>query len=323
MQASVETDSSNQSSMASRLYDSLNGLNRIFNTFYNYHDGSISSTTGSFNVNQLSLLFNTNDSDKMSSSGANRQSEYRFLAQLVRIYDFELRVKCARCDRLYNSCSCSQSQEVYELKASFMIDDHTSQLKINYTNSNFDLSTSGGLQSNMFSPIAKNLAFILKSYLNEIQIPTVPVYHRDDDSVDLNTKLNQVFKEKLNSNSAAALGNSVDGSTSSTSLLGGLNESHFFENNVKLDIYKTVYDFLLHTVLDKYFVFYIDPNDPVNSKEVYAHGFSKLKSDHCNFKPKCEFNYVRMDCLDSSEQYKSTLKLKCFKFLPASLVFNA
>ena len=83
-------------------------------------------------------------------------------------------------------CSLRKDLENYnvELKTTFLIDDHTSLIKVNYSNSSYDFR---GQEAQLFGPIAKNLKDILLKYLNEIKMPTVPliVNHYDlPDSTD-------------------------------------------------------------------------------------------------------------------------------------------
>ena len=83
----------------------------------------------------------------------------------------------------------------------------------------------------------------------------------------------------------------------------------------------------MHTCVDKYFVFYIDPMDSENVLEMsrLANGRrltgSPKSSDagYKQFRAKNEFNHFRLTDLGTNEQFKSTLTLRCFKFIPINV----
>lgn len=70
-----------------------------------------------------------------------------------------------------------------ELKTTFLIDDHTSIVKVHYCNADYDFR---GQEAQLFGPIASGLKQILLNYLNEIKLPNVPlqVNHFDCGSSD-------------------------------------------------------------------------------------------------------------------------------------------
>lgn len=62
---------------------------------------------------------------------------------------------------------------VIELNATFLIDDHTSVIRVQYSNYNYDFK---GHDSQLFGPIGPGLKQILFKYLNEIKMPNIPIY---------------------------------------------------------------------------------------------------------------------------------------------------
>jgi hypothetical protein len=302
----------------------LENTSQIFNTLYAPNSDLLKPSTSSSDTNRVGLLFG----GESSNTGATNGSEHKFLAQIMKIYDLNLKIKCAVCASLLNSCVCKPKSENFrvELIFSFLIDDHTSILRLNYSNMNYSYGQSSS-HSNIFKPISAYLTSILKSYLNEITLPTIPVPNLNSFSEDsgASARLYHAFKEKTaiprsnftNNNT----NNTTNGNNTIDSTLFGVNsESYFFENQVKLDICKTLYDYLLFTVLDKYFVFYVDLNEASNVREICK---QRAPPSSTNFKSKSELSFFKLSELENNEQFKSMLTLTCAKFVPIELEFGS
>ncbi len=311
----------------SYLYECLlETTSQIFNILYakNSNLTKVSDSTQSSDTNRSSLLFSDENS---SITGLANGSEHKFLAQIIKVYDLNLKLKCTVCANLLNSCACRPRNETLfrvEINISFLIDDHTSILKLNYSSANY-VYTQASNQSNLFKPIAGYLTSILKGYLNEINLPTVPLPNNVSsfsDASDSSTRLYQAFREKTSTSRLAPNANNTSSNNSiDSSLFGSSGESHFFESNVKLDIYKTLYDYVLYTVLNKYFMFYVDMNDASNAKEICKQR-APLASNS-NFKTKSELGFFKLSELEQNEQFKSMLGLTCVRFVPIEIEFGS
>ena len=306
---------SNSKNLATKksLYESLqSNLSQIFNVFFD--PNSSSNLKLDKDIDRFGLLFGQNYSSRNCS-------ERKFLAQITKIYDLTLRIKCVVCDRLLSACCCCKSSKIdqvsrVEIETKFLIDDHTSVLKLAYKNSNYSFAQSNN-QSNFFNPISNFLNLILKSYLNEIDMIEVPLWSEGRKVVEAE-KLYQVFRDKLNqshrwSNNRAASSN-ISTTMLNDNTLFGVSESYIFESKVKLDIYKALYDYLVFTILDKYFVFYVDLSDTANTKEMVK----------CRMESKIESNHLKLsEFEENKQQFKSSyVCFKCVKFVPAYIEFD-
>jgi hypothetical protein len=305
------------------LDEKLLAMNQIFNLFYDSNSNLLKMASKlDREINQSMLLFG-HTYTRSSLSGGN-DLEYKFMAQVIKIYELNLRIKCATCNFLHNSCSCKDKTGKirYEIEMSLLVDDHTSILRLNYSNLNYNFQQSN-MQSNLFNSISNYLILILKDYLNEIRMPACPsCLNFDGQAAANNARLYQIFREKINSYFNATSETSV-----SNLSIDSNHENSLFNTDVKCDIYKTVYDYLLCTVLDNFYTFYIDLSDTFNLKEIEKHQlnskhYSKLGGGGSHFRAKSNFNCFKLSDLDSNEQYKSILNLKCSKFLPSSVEFS-
>ena len=77
-------------------------------------------------------------------------------------------------------------------------------------------------------------------------------------------KIFNAIKEKLNNTN----GQNNESSLGNFSTNFGSSQSGCFDTRIKLDIYKTMYDYFYFTILNKYFVFYFDVKDACNLKEL-------------------------------------------------------
>lgn len=194
-------------------------------------------------------------------------------------------------------------------------------LKLNYTNLNFDLKSQNN--SNLFAKIADQLYKFLADYLNQINLPTVPFASQtnsQDGYATYERKLYECFKEKINSGveKTAQYGANNREVTylNETNLNYSHGESSFF-SVLNADIYKTLYDYLLYACIDKYFIFYVDLNDLNNIKEMQRLYNNNSSSNTNNPRiNKSNYFYFRLDELNTNEQYKSMLSIKCDKFVP-------
>ena len=272
-----------------------------FDHLYNNVYSSSFKNDASFKID---LLFKNSNIDHICGSSI------LVLAQIQKIFNLQLRLKCKSCNSLANSCKCEHlksngfkkfedTKYKVEFSVIFLIDDHSSTLKITYNHSDYDLK-----RSDLFDKISDQINLILFNYLNEIQLPNVPIqFNNMNESCNendydianvINKKTYESIKEKLSRNekleypNGSCLNDDVDG---------------FFENNVKQDIYKTIYDFLFFSVLDKYFVFNID----INQNE-----FLKNSS-----KSKLEASLFKLSEINSNEQFKSVFYFKCNNFFKA------
>lgn len=82
----------------------------------------------------------------------------------------------------------------------------------------------------------------------------------------------------------------------------------------KLDIYKTVYDYLVNCVLEKYFIFYIDSS---LSGDQDSRGNRTMST-----RTKLANSLFNLNSVWSNEQYKSLYTMKCYKYLPITILNN-
>ena len=279
------TNISNVQTNCSNKNDLFNILNtKIDFLFSNFYSKFVHTTN--LKLDNRTLLF--------KNSGKNEK--LKIYAQVVRIYDLSIRVMCTECDYLANSCSCKLANKSHriEFSMSFLIDDHTSLIKLNYSSYNFDFKYH---PSEMFEPIGDYLNSILLGYLNEIKLANIPVQlntaeivsnNESDYIIALNRKIYEDIKQKISQSET-----DTNVSITSNSL------ENFFENNVKLDLCKTLYDYLVNCFLEKYFLFYIENNTASYSK-------------NSRFKP--ESSLFKLSDLNTNQQYKSILNAKCYDF---------
>jgi hypothetical protein len=337
----LETDSLKKYEKKSML-DKLNDIDCIFVNFYlkNHHDESVwgKMEDGDDLKFRLSLLFKgdmLNNEDTVLNDAQN----IKVLAQIVRIYEFNLKLFCKYCSNLVSSCKCGDinsklnqnkrevldnvSKYRIELSTTFLIDDHSSLLKLNYTDVDYDLKTN---QSGLFSSISNYLILILFKYINEINMPvSIPVQLSNDESQnDLSLRVIQAIKSNLRNNEMnyLARNNLMPIKTSNDSTINSscfFNNESFFDGQAKIDIYKTVYDYLYYSILGRYYLFYIDMNDGKNLKELHSVNKANFKTN----KSKSDYNLVKLNELSANnEQYKSILNMKCYKFKPAETVLD-
>lgn len=152
-----------------------------------------------------------------------------------------------------------------------------------------------------------------------IHIPLqVDIFNNNNDQSDENHSNVRIFnaiKEKSNSNHNSNSNETTTNLTLNETNLDTSSSFHFFESQVKLDVYKTIYDYFFYTVLNKYFLFYFDPNEASNERECQSINFKTLKA-------KPNFNFFKLSELNSNEQYKSILNMKCFKFVSVDFLMN-
>jgi hypothetical protein len=258
----------------------------------------------------------------------NKKDPINIYGQIIKIYELKMTMKCKDCFRLINSCDCVErvdgnSRYLIQLKASFLIDDHTSNLKIVYNNSNFDLQNK---QSNLFLPIANYLQSILTKHLNEIDMITVPVntfnpiIQKEDDNqrkeMTIEQHITAQIRNKLkNKNYLNETNSSMNTSGNSTSILNNVSMTTFddsFSNRVKVEVYKTIYDYLNYCILNKYFVFELEPSeiDEINNNNSYI----SLKKENDTIK-KLLLSFS-LSTSETCEQYKSIQTANCFRFTP-------
>ena len=147
--------------------------------------------------------------------------------------------------------------------------------------------------------------------MNEISMPiSVPLqldlqnqeaYTENQSSV----KIYNALREKLSSSCSKSSSGGNNETLMNNSNFGS-SQSTIFEAQCKLDIYKTMYDYFYYTILNKYYVFYVDVSEASNARELQALNFRTAKV-------KANFNMFKLSELSANEQYKSTLALKCYK----------
>lgn len=296
--------------------DYLFDLDFSFCSFYQFND-RLKDFIEKPHLFNIKLLFRNSKFCQVHNDGF-----IKIYGQIVKIYELNLRLKCKICSNLISSCNCETKNEKksynFEFSTSLLVDDHSSTIRLNYSNLNIDLKSK---QSNFFYLISDFLNKIL-SNLNEIKMIPVPSHINSNESnsneLDRTSKVYQNIKEKLNdlSGFSADQNNSDSNGTINNSILSSSLNNHdssfIFENVVKLDIYKTLYDYLNFNILDKHFLFYIDINDLDNLRE--------LGNSYEN-NPKKLNQYFRISDFYSNKQYKSVLNLKCENFLPTEIGF--
>jgi hypothetical protein len=312
----------NHPNAANYLHQSLiHNTSQIFNVLYTQHHQNQAEST----KNQPSVTDTTDRVNLLlgdTAAGAATGVEHKFLAQIVKIYDLNLKIKCPSCTNLLNSCSCINSTKTancesdyrIEFTFNFLIDDHTSILRLNYANQNYNLSGGLSRQSSLFKPIAGYVASILRGYLNELSLPSVPFKNNATQS-DALAQLYQAFKEKI----SAGGGSFQSSSGENTTLFNNGNGQ--FDDSVKLDVCKALYDYLMYAVVGKYFVFYVDLAEAGNVMEVSRQRAASSAVSNSGYKSKGECGHFKLSEMESNEQFKSTLQLTCSRFVPVDVEF--
>jgi hypothetical protein len=132
------------------IFENLDQVDTIFECFY-FKKDVFNSTKTDVRFEQLDanyrrkILFNN---EYVNGNVSNDSQCVKILAQIVKIYEFCIRIKCRTCFHLANACHCNGfeihkqidiSKYRIELEALFLIDDHTSVLKCNFADLDFDL----------------------------------------------------------------------------------------------------------------------------------------------------------------------------------------
>jgi hypothetical protein len=188
----------------------------------------------------------------------------------------------------------------------------------------------------LLAPISNFLKVILGKYLNEIKMPiNIPLQldlnggggggggsHTDSsDEHQSNIRIFNALKEKMKatstSNDIFSSNETTTNFTLSETNLENSLSANFFDSQVKLDIYKTVYDYFFYTILNKYYVFYFDANDACNERESRSRTFKAI-----SLRTKPNFDYFKLSEINTNEQYKSILNVKCYKFISVDYVMN-
>ena len=124
----------------------------------------------------------------------------------------------------------------------------------------------------------------------------------------LNKQIYGLIREKIQQNENNLV---RSGSKSNETLSNDLATiESFFGDYAKLDIYKTIYDYMFNCVIDKYFVFYVDSS---RCQEQASGGGSLQRTKLIN-------SMFNLDSLTSNQQYKSTFNMKCYRFLPVRIL---
>ncbi len=180
-----------------------------------------------------------------------------------------------------------------------------------YSNSSYDIR---GQESPLFGPISSALKQILLRYLNEIKMPNIPIkantsfFNAADErevSSLLNKQIYDLIREKIQNENLLVRSGVRSNETIGSDLVG-----NFFEDNAKLDIYKTIYDYMVNCVIDRYFVFYVDSN----RCQEQPGGNDSLQ------KTKLLHSLFNLDSITSNQQYKSTYNMKCYRFLSVRIL---
>lgn len=132
------------------IFENLNQIDTIYECFY-FKKDIFNSTKTDVRFEQLDanyrrkMLFN----NEYVNGNVSRDSQcVKILAQIVKIYEFCIRMKCRTCFHLASACNCNGfeihkqidiSKYRIELEALFLIDDHTSVIKCNFIDLDFDL----------------------------------------------------------------------------------------------------------------------------------------------------------------------------------------
>jgi hypothetical protein len=135
------------------IFDNLNELDTIFECFYfrkEFFQANQSSDELRLDASyRQKILFNNEKSTTSGSLVASKDAQcFKILAQIVRVYEFCIRIKCRQCGYLASACHCNgfkigKQIDVdkcrVEVEFVILIDDHTSLLKCNFTDLDFDL----------------------------------------------------------------------------------------------------------------------------------------------------------------------------------------
>lgn len=119
------------------------------------------------------------------------------------------------------------------------------------------------------------------------------------------------IREKIVKNESSVSANKFVNSNTSS------NESLAYDCQVqdwKLDVYKTVYDYLVNCVLEKYFIFYID--------SCLAGDLDSRGNRAMSTRNKLANSLFNLNSVWSNEQYKSVYTMKCYKYLPITILNN-
>lgn len=295
-----ELDKNQQILKSNAIYDKIANLNTIYESFYtNQNKIDLDDS-----YSRLNLIFKTTN-----------EKGLKIIGQILKIYELTIRLKCKFCNYLADSCICNSSscsssssslstenkitktfidphKYKVEFNISFLIDDNTSLLRVNYTDFDFDLKS---MYSNIFYNIPDYIGQILLKYLNELYIPILPInnFNDSDDNYEENL-LKSIQHSKLNNRDTAYSGDS----TNLENFFGSNNK----EDRVKSDIYKTLYDFLSNTIISRYFVFNITPNATITK--------------YYNQKLKLNQQFLKINEGEKHQLFKSVQMANCNFFKP-------
>jgi len=135
------------------IFDNLNELDTIFESFYYrkefFQDNPNNDALTLDASYRQKILFNNEKFTTSGSLGASKDAQsFKILAQIVRVYEFCIRIKCRQCGHLASACHCNGFKVGKQIDADkcrvevefvFLIDDHTSLLKCSFTDLDFDL----------------------------------------------------------------------------------------------------------------------------------------------------------------------------------------
>ena len=212
-------------------------------------------------LNTFDLIFDF-EMEKIQS-----KAKFRFLAQILNIFDMELKLFCTQCSLIFNMCKClSKINSRIDFQAKFLIDDHTGQIKVNYKNENLNLNDK---QFALFGGISSFLFDLLKIFGN-LRVDSIPICR----SYNQKSSFSEIISCKL--------------------LNGNLSKN-------EIEFMKVVHDFLYQTFLYKYYQVEV-PNTSLISKKLNKDNIFILKENSQQYKDnekdKDMKNTILVDCIN-------------------------
>jgi hypothetical protein len=306
------------------IFETLNQLDLIYNDIYlkNQHcwekktrqglssnkidelDEKSEASTAAY---KLKLLFKNSLFGIDNKLFGDNSSKLTILAQIVKIYDLKLCLKCRHCNLVKSLCKCELQAATatlttnsyrIEIYMTFLIDDHTSLLRLSYFNADYDLNSP---QSNLFNHVGALVSSILYKHLHEIRMP-VSVPHSFDSSSRVEERLEKELDSEKDQNESELTINALESTINCSSAT----------KKQLIDVYKTLHEYLLNCVLYKYYLFCIDAQEArLDADDMKKSILSKLEN-----------SLFKLDQINEKKQFMSVLRAKCVSFLTVESAFD-
>jgi hypothetical protein len=239
---------------------------------------SIESTSELVEIQNKNFIEHLNTYDQIYNFQIEKirsKKTFKFLGQVLHIYDMELKLFCTQCCLISNMCKCSSKLKIrIDFQAKFLIDDHTGHIKVNYKNGNLNLN------DKKFSPFIgiSSFLFDLLKIFGSLRLPNIPI------CLGYNQKI--IFSEIISRK---------------------LINVNLSKNAI--EFMKVVHDYLYQTFLFKYYQFEV-PNTNLISKKLnkdYIYTLKETNQQYGEYNKDMSLNLL-VDC-SSIESFNTIFNL--------------